>query len=64
MKLLMRMVEAIGFRVTMTDQNMGNWRMAGRRQLPCPFWHRLLGRYFGRHNTMVLAPKVIPLKYS
>lgn len=65
MKLLMRMVEAVGFRVTMTDQYMGNWRMAGRRQLPGYLFRRfLLGRYFGRPNTMVLAQKAIPLKSS
>jgi len=65
MKLLMRMVEAVGFRVTMTDQYMGNWRMAGRRQLPGYLFRRLLlGRYFGRPNTMVLAQKDIPLKSS
>lgn len=65
MKLLERMVEAVGFRVTMTDQFMGNWRMAGRRHLPGYLFRRLLlGRYFGRPNTMVLAEKVIPPKSS
>lgn len=65
LKLLMRMVEAVGFRVTMTDQYMGNWRMGGRRQLPGYLFRRiLLGRYFGRPNTMVLAQKVIPEKSS
>ena len=65
MKLLMRMAEAVGFRVTMTDQYMGNWRMAGRRQLPGYLFRRLLlGRYFGRPNTMVLAQKVNPPRSS
>lgn len=65
MKLLMRMVEAVGFRVLMTDQYMGNWRMTGRRQLPGYLFRRLLlGRYFGRPNTMVLAQKAIPPKSS
>jgi hypothetical protein len=44
-------------------QFMGNWRMAGRRQLPGYLFRRLfLGRYFGRPNTMVLAQKAIPPK--
>jgi 2-polyprenyl-3-methyl-5-hydroxy-6-metoxy-1,4-benzoquinol methylase len=65
LKLLMRMAEAAGFRVTMTDQYMGNWRMTGRRQLPGYLFRRLLlGRYFGRPNTMVLAEKVIQPKSS
>jgi 2-polyprenyl-3-methyl-5-hydroxy-6-metoxy-1,4-benzoquinol methylase len=59
-KLLERMVEAVGFRVITSEQFMGNWRMAGRRQLPGYLFRRLLlGRYFGRPNTMVLAEKVI-----
>jgi 2-polyprenyl-3-methyl-5-hydroxy-6-metoxy-1,4-benzoquinol methylase len=58
-KLLIRMVEATGFQLVRAEQYLGNWRMAGRRDLPGYLFRRaLLGKYFGRPNTMVLAEKL------
>jgi 2-polyprenyl-3-methyl-5-hydroxy-6-metoxy-1,4-benzoquinol methylase len=56
-KLLLRsMLEAVGFQVTLEKQFLGSWRMVGRRGLPAYFFRRmLLGRYFGKPNTLVLG---------
>jgi 2-polyprenyl-3-methyl-5-hydroxy-6-metoxy-1,4-benzoquinol methylase len=59
-KLLMSMLVAAGFQVVLGQQYLGSWKMVGRRHLPGYLFRRLLlGRYFGRPNTMVLAKKVV-----
>jgi SAM-dependent methyltransferase len=56
--LLQSMLEANGFRVKRAEQFLGSWRMIGRRNLPMYFIRRiLLGRHFGRPNTLLLAEK-------
>jgi hypothetical protein len=56
------MLQANGFKVTRAEQFLGSWRMVGRRNLPGYFLRRiLLGRYFGRPNTSVLAEKTAPV---
>jgi 2-polyprenyl-3-methyl-5-hydroxy-6-metoxy-1,4-benzoquinol methylase len=60
--LLESMLQANGFKVTRAEQFLGSWRMVGRRNLPGYFLRRiLLGRYFGRPNTSVLAEKTAPV---
>jgi 2-polyprenyl-3-methyl-5-hydroxy-6-metoxy-1,4-benzoquinol methylase len=57
-KLLLTMVDAAGFENILDDQYLGSWKMVGRRNLLSYIFRRLLlGRYFGRPNTMVLAKK-------
>jgi O-antigen chain-terminating methyltransferase len=57
-KLLLSMLSATGFQRIQDDQ-YGSWRTVGRRELPGYYFRRiLLGRYFGRPNTMVLAKKI------
>jgi len=56
--LLQSMLQANGFRVNRTKQFLGSWRMIGWRNLPMYFIRRiLLGRHFGRPNTLLLAEK-------
>jgi 2-polyprenyl-3-methyl-5-hydroxy-6-metoxy-1,4-benzoquinol methylase len=56
--LLERMLAAHGFEVVRSEQFLGSWRMIGRRNLPGYFLRRiLLGRYFGKPNTFLLARK-------
>jgi hypothetical protein len=57
--LLQTMMESAGFRVRLAKQFLGSWRLVGsRRHLPGFLLRRLLlGRYFGRPNTLVLAEK-------
>jgi 2-polyprenyl-3-methyl-5-hydroxy-6-metoxy-1,4-benzoquinol methylase len=56
--LLKTMLDAVGFQVTRESQFLGSWRMVGKRHLPGYLFRRmLLGRHFGRPNTMVLARK-------
>ena len=57
--LLQTMMESAGFRVCLAKQFLGSWRLVGsRRHLPGFLLRRLLlGRYFGRPNTLVLAEK-------
>ena len=60
--LLQSMVQANGFAIRRTEQFLGSWRLVGRRKLPAYFLRRiLLGRYFGRPNTFVLAEKTAAL---
>ena len=62
-KLLRAMLDAVGFQILLDEQYLGSWKMVGRRHLPAYFYRRLLlGRYFGRPNTMMLAKKVISSK--
>jgi|SRR5882724_1454138 len=59
-KLLLRMLDAAGFENILDEQYLGSWKMVGRRHLVGYIFRRLLlGRYFGRPNTMVLAKKTI-----
>jgi 2-polyprenyl-3-methyl-5-hydroxy-6-metoxy-1,4-benzoquinol methylase len=56
--LLHRMLSANGFRVTIAKQFLGSWRMIGRRKIPLYLLRRLLlGRYYGRPNTLIVAEK-------
>lgn len=56
--LLQSMLQANGFRVKRAEQFLGSWRMIGRRNLPMYFIRRLLlGKHFGRPNTLLLAEK-------
>lgn len=62
-KLLVSMLSATDFQVLREHQYLGSWKMVGRRHLPAYIFRRLLlGRYFGRPNTMVLAQKAMPPK--
>lgn len=57
--LLQSMLEANGFSITSSKQFLGSWRMIGRRNLPIYLLRRmLLGRHYGRPNTLILASKV------
>jgi 2-polyprenyl-3-methyl-5-hydroxy-6-metoxy-1,4-benzoquinol methylase len=59
--LLQSMLQANGFEVRLAQQFLGSWRMIGRRNLPMYLLRRmLLGRHFGRPNTLVLAEKQTP----
>jgi hypothetical protein len=56
--LLQSRLRSTGFRVKLARQFLGNWRMVPRRSWPMYFVRRiLLGRHFGKPNTMVLAEK-------
>ncbi len=56
--LLQSMLQTNGFKVRLVKQFLGSWRMIGRRNLPMYLLRRmLLGRHFGRPNTLVLAEK-------
>jgi 2-polyprenyl-3-methyl-5-hydroxy-6-metoxy-1,4-benzoquinol methylase len=64
-KLLLSMLDATGFERVIDDQYLGSWKMIGRRHLAAYIFRRLLlGRHFGRPNTMVLVRKAIPPKSS
>lgn len=57
--LLQSMLEANGFEISLEKRFLGSWRMIGRRNLPMYIVRRmLLGRHFGRPNTLVLARSV------
>ncbi len=56
--LLKSMLQSAGFVVTLERCFLGDWRLIGRRHLPGYFLRRLLlGRYYGKPNTLVLARK-------
>jgi 2-polyprenyl-3-methyl-5-hydroxy-6-metoxy-1,4-benzoquinol methylase len=56
--LLKSMLEAVGFHIKLEKQYLGTWRMLGRRNLPVYLFRRfLLGKYFGKPNTLMLATK-------
>jgi SAM-dependent methyltransferase len=56
--LLQAMLRATGFQVSLAKQFLGSWRMIGRRNIPSYLIKRmLLGRHYGRPNTLVLAKK-------
>jgi 2-polyprenyl-3-methyl-5-hydroxy-6-metoxy-1,4-benzoquinol methylase len=56
--LLQSMLEANGFSITQAKQFLGSWRMIGRSKFLLYLWRRmLLGRYYGRPNTLIVASK-------
>ncbi len=56
--LLERMLDANEFKVILTRQFLGTWAMIGRRNIPMYLLRRLLlGKYFGRPNTLIVAEK-------
>ncbi len=56
--LLKAMLKAVGFQIKVEKQIQGSLKMVGRRNLPIYLWRRLLlGKYFGKPNTLVLAQK-------
>jgi 2-polyprenyl-3-methyl-5-hydroxy-6-metoxy-1,4-benzoquinol methylase len=56
--LLQKMLGANEFKVSLTKQFLGAWAMIGRRNIPMYLLRRLLlGKYFGRPNTLVVAEK-------
>lgn len=55
---LRSMLQSAGFEVAEFRQFLGDWRMIGRRRLPGYLWRRfILGRHYGKPNTMVVAKK-------
>lgn len=59
--LLESMLRATGFQVIISKHFLGSWRMPGRRKLPVYLLRRmLLGRYYGKPNTLVLATNTHP----
>ena len=59
--LLRAMLQSAGFRIKIEKRMLGSWRLVGRRHLPAYFWRRmLLGRYYGKPNTFILAEKEDP----
>lgn len=60
--LLQSMVQANGYTVRRAEHYLGSWKLVGRRQWPAYLLRRLLlGRYFGKPNTFVLAEKTAAL---
>lgn len=58
--LLKAMLQATGFQMLLAKQFLGSWRLVGRRNIPGFLLRRMLmGRYFGRPNTLLLAEKVL-----
>jgi len=56
LRLLTRMVETAGFRVTLAEAFLGSWRLIGRRKLPVHLLRRcFLGHNYGRPNTLVVG---------
>jgi O-antigen chain-terminating methyltransferase len=61
--LLQRMLQALGFEIRVAKQILGSWQLLGKRQIPGFLLRRmLLGRHYGRPNTVVLAskPEMVP----
>ena len=57
--LLERMLQGVGFEIRMTQQFLGSWRLVGRGNIPGYLLRRmLLGRHYGKPNTMILAAKL------
>lgn len=56
--LLHSMLQTNGFKVLLSSQFLGSWRLLGRRKIPIYLLRRLLlGRYYGKPNTLVLATR-------
>jgi SAM-dependent methyltransferase len=63
--LLKNMVKAVGFEVVHEKQYVGHWRMIGWRNLPAYLLRRLLlGRYYGRGNTLLVARRALAERRS
>jgi len=59
--LLKSMLESVGLQPTIERYFLGDWRLVGRKNLLAYFFRRmLLGRYYGKPNTMILARKSTP----
>ena len=57
-RLLQAMLKANGFEVTLVKQFLPSWSSIGRRNIPAYLIRRmLLGRHYGKTNTLVLATK-------
>ena len=57
-QLLTAMLNATGFQVILEKQFLGSLKMIGRRNLPLyPLRRLVLGRHYGKPNTLVLAQK-------
>lgn len=57
-ELLKSMLRASRFEIVSEKQFLGSWRLIGRRNLVSYFFRRmLLGKYFGKPNTLVVARK-------
>lgn len=58
--LLKAILESAGFEIRLAKQFLGSWRLVGNRNMPGYLLRRiLLGRYFGKPNTLVLARKSV-----
>jgi len=58
--LLKAMLQSGGFRIELAKQFLGSWRLIGGRNVPSFLLRRmLLGRHFGRPNTLLLAEKTL-----
>jgi 2-polyprenyl-3-methyl-5-hydroxy-6-metoxy-1,4-benzoquinol methylase len=56
--LLQSMLESLGFEIRLAKQFLGSWRLLGKRRIPGFLFRRmLLGRHYGRPNTLVVARK-------
>lgn len=63
--LLESMVKATGFEVIHHKQYLGSWRMVGRRNIPVYCLRRLLlGRHYGRLNTLLVARRAFSAHQS
>ncbi len=57
-RLLQTMLKTSGFEVTLVKQFLPSWSSIGRRNIPSYLIRRmLLGRHYGKTNTLVLAKK-------
>jgi len=53
------MLEAVGFEIRIAKHFVGSWRLVAKRKIPGYLLRRMvLGRHYGKPNTMVLAAKV------
>jgi 2-polyprenyl-3-methyl-5-hydroxy-6-metoxy-1,4-benzoquinol methylase len=56
--LLESMLKSLGFEIQLAKQFLGSWRLIGRRRFPGYLFRRmLLGRHYGKPNTLILARK-------
>jgi|ERR1700733_2052134 len=59
--LLQTMLESTGFQICLAKSFLGSWRLVGKRNMPGYLLRRLvLGKYFGKPNTLLLAKKISP----
>jgi 2-polyprenyl-3-methyl-5-hydroxy-6-metoxy-1,4-benzoquinol methylase len=56
--LLKTMLGSAGFQIRVAKSFLGSWRLVGKREMPGFLLKRmLLGKHFGRPNTLLLAEK-------